>query len=498
MKRLVKARSSLAEKYDNSNSACGLECTSRLSEPLRAGAEHRHRGVAMIWVAIILFLLILLVGLSLDSAKGFLTAHQLQNAADAAALAAARVVKIDPNESRMTAIAVAIRNFADGNGVQLADNPDNFVDGDIVIGWYDRDAGKFTPTLNGVNAVKIVARRTDTSLGGPVPINFGPVVGVDTVNIERHAIAMTSGGTGAGMICLRPDEIGLTVNGTVQLAVVDVNNDGFDEGAIQVNSEDDDATRLIGTPDVIADALNIWGDLSYTGGIIPEDYGFPIDTSAPPLPDPLCPDPPETCLPPPYYNPDNDLGEPNGIQITEGSHTFSPGYYAQGFRITGGDVKFEPGIYVLGGRSTGQKSGLVVGGSTTFCAKGVMFYITGDGVVDLAGTGELRITPPEFAKADFCDPSFTYPPSLDFSTYEGVSIFQDRANTNDARIVGTNTMDLDGTLYFPNNHVDLTGTGDGFGNQLICWSAEVSGTGQILINYDGRHRSPGLRSYLVE
>jgi hypothetical protein len=404
----------------------------------------------------------------------------LQNAADAAALAGAQVVKIDPNEARQTAIEVALLNFADGNAVQLADNPDNLPEGDVVIGRYNRSTKEFTPTLDGVNAVKVVARRTDTSLGGKVPLNFGPIAGIDTVNIERYAIAMTSGGTGAGLICLRPDGIGLIVNGTVTLAVVDVNDDGYDEGAIQVNSAADNATRLIGTPEIIADALNIWGDLSYTGGIIPEDFPFPIDTTAPPLPDPLCPDPPETCIPPPSWNPENDLGDANTVTITQGTHVFSPGYYSEGFRISGGDVTFEPGIYILGGNSKGQASGLVVSGNTTFSAEGVMFYITGDGVVNLAGTGELLITPPELGD------------------YEGISIFQDRENTNDARIMGTNEMNLEGTLYFPKNHADLTGTGTGFGNQLIAWSMEVSGTGQILINYDGRYKSPGNKSYLVE
>jgi len=40
--------------------------------------------------------------------------------------------------------------------------------------------------------------------------------------------------------------------------------------------------------------------------------------------------------------------------------------------------------------------------------------------------------------------------------------------------------------------------GDGFGNQLITWSLEVSGTGDILINYDGRNKAPGLKAFLVE
>ena len=53
--------------------------------------HHRYRGVALIWVAILALVLILIVGLSLDVAKVSLVAHQLQNAADAAALAGARL-----------------------------------------------------------------------------------------------------------------------------------------------------------------------------------------------------------------------------------------------------------------------------------------------------------------------------------------------------------------------------------------------------------------------
>ena len=45
-----------------------------------------RRGIAMIWVAIFIGLIILLVGLSVDAAKVCLLAHQLQNGADAVAL----------------------------------------------------------------------------------------------------------------------------------------------------------------------------------------------------------------------------------------------------------------------------------------------------------------------------------------------------------------------------------------------------------------------------
>ena len=61
-------------------------------------------------------------------------------------------------------------------------------------------------------------------------------------------------------------------------------------------------------------------------------------------------------------------------------------------------------------------------------------------------------------------------------------------------IHGTNTLDIGGTLYFPRNHVNITGTGDGFGTQLISNTIEIGGTGTIEINYDGRN--PFLGEYL--
>lgn len=481
--------SSRTRQYRDTTAASDLSSKSRFPKHLQAAASRRNRGVAMLWVVIFLFLIILIVGLGLDGAKAFLVAHQLQNAADAAALAGACVVKLDPNDARQTAIAVALKNFADGNAVELVDNPGNSPDGDVVVGWYSRMLKKFVPALSPRNAVKVVARRTDASPGGPVPLNFGPVVGVDDVDITRYAIAMTYGGTGAGVIALSPEGIGLKINGTVGLFV----NDGL----IQVNSEDDNGANLIGTPDIWAEALNVCGDMGSTGGIDLDSFDFPLDNQAPYMPDPFCPDPPGNCLPPPTWNPGIDLSGGETMKITEGVHLLEPGYYSGGFSITGGDVTLKPGIYILGGGPQG-KGGLVVGGNANLCAKGVVFYVTENGKVDLAGSGTIRVTPPDLEVLDFCDPNFSYPADPQLATYTDVSIFQDRANTNDARIVGTNLLELEGALYFPRNHVDLTGTGDGFGNQLVAWTIEVSGTGDIVINYRGDDPKPSNKSFLIE
>ena len=463
----------------------------RLHKPkaFLSGKSNR-RGIAIIWVTIFLLLLILIVGASLDSAKVYLVANQLQNAADAAALAGGRIVRIDQNQARLQAKAIGEENLADRKPVVLNLNLGNNLSGDIVVGRYIRSTKTFEARTDAVNAMKIVARRTEDSADGPVRLNFGPVVRINNANVATSAIAIASGGFGAGLIALSDTGTGLKINGN---CVVDVN-----DGAIQVNSVDDNAVRIMGQPVVHATELNVTGKSDPTGGFEFEP-GFILNEGAPPIPDPLCPFPPVICLPPPTWDPINDLSPAPGetIQIDDGNHVFEPGFYSGGFKITGGNIAFKPGIYVLDGGPNGF-GGLIVGGEANFCAKGVMFYVTGTASVDLTGTGYIRVTPMILDSNDFCDPAFAYPPGADIVTYEGTTIFQDRTNYNEARIIGTNMLDLDGTLYFPNNHAELGGTGDGFGNQLIAWTVEVHGTGVVGINYDGRNFIPANKSFLVE
>ena len=431
-----------------------------------------RRGIANIWVALLALLLIAFAGLACDAAYVFLVAHQLQNAADAAALAGAQQVRLDVEAAWQATLDMAQRNHAGGEPVRLTENPANEPNGDIVIGLFLRQttppgAGEFTPTFNGPNAVKVVARRVSDSLGGAVPLLFGSIFGVKTINVERTAIAMAGGGTGAGLIALDPTEReSLRVYGTVTLTVND--------GAIQVNSNHSQAVYAGG--DVVIDApnLNVWGDVRFVGGA---QFNGDLNTDAPPIPDPLA------FLPAPTWNPANDLGT---ISVTGGETVnLEPGFYSGGISANSGVVTLAPGIYILDGE------GLNITGNTIFTAEGVMFYITGTGTscLDLTGTGDIRITPPDPDLYIYTDPQV--------NAYEGVSIFQDRTNTNDARIIGTSLLDLEGTLYFPKAHIELGGTGDGFGNQLIANTVEVGGTGTITINYDGRFPAPGFRSWLV-
>jgi Flp pilus assembly protein TadG len=475
------------------------------NDPVISPKYLRYRGIALVWGAVVVLLLILLVGLSLDTAKVYLVVHQLQNAADAAALAGAIDVKADRSKARVQAQAIAAQNIADSNFVTLNLNEDNDPNGDIVLGWYNRLLKTFTPVVDAndpANSVMVVASRNQTH-DGPVSLNFGPIVSVNSISLSgkwqlksgTYAIAMAVGGTGAGLIALADTGRGVEMNGDFTLTVVPMPPALPGEGEVQINSGDDDALTVIGNSTQIdASAINIWGDAYLTS----DELEIPYTTEAPPIPDPLA------SLPEPTWSDTNDLTtatklrvgdpHPNWNRITINSPDpngnpweIYPGYYSGGFYIDGGDapntpcVHFNPGVYILGGSSGAKTAGLCVQAGGYAVSEEAMFYITGDGIVDIQGNGGLRATPPKSG------------------TYEGVTIFQARDNYNESWIQGTADLDLDGTLYFPHSEfTHILGGGWGFGNQLIGWRFEIQGSGIVGIQYDGRNRAPTNKSFLVE
>ena len=421
-------------------------------------------------MVLVLVVLIGFVGLALDVAYGVLVGGQLQNAADAASLAGVRLIRADLMTARQAAQSLALANDAATDPVQLALNEANAADGDIVIGRYDRATDIFTPTLTNPNAVKVVARRTGDALGGPLPLIFAPIFGIDTINLERTAIAMIGGGTGAGMIALEEtDKWTFRLGGNTTLKVYDTSVPGG-EGAIQVNSDNPGALRTDGFPTLVASEINVHA--SYVDD--PPVFDGEVNTNRPRVEDPLA-----SLVPP-----DNWGTNRGTFSATTGeTYTLQPGYYPDGISMAGGTVNLDPGIYVLDG------VGLNITGGDLH-ADGVMFYIVDTtpsdstkSFVNLTGNGVMRITPMPIEQ----DP------------YGGIAIWQASDNTNGASLRGTNEFEgIDGTVYFPTAHVDITGTSDSFGiRQLISNTVNITGAGTLEITYDGRFPAPGSAAFLV-
>ena len=172
-------------------------------------------------------------------------------------------------------------------------------------------------------------------------------------------------------------------------------------------------------------------------------------------------------------------------QTYSGQSTLSPGYYSGGISLPSkANVTLSPGIYAIG------NGGLSIGKNSSLTADGVMFYIVGTGSVSLGGGGNLTLTP-----LDTTDPNFAAD-----SQYQGISIFQSRTDSQAASFGGNSgTTNITGTLYFPDNEVDLGGNSNlTAGNQLIANTVSLSGNSTITINYQGSNPAPGTKVFLVQ
>jgi len=540
-KRAAPQRGKSVMVYSNRKSLCdSASCAQRTeSSPKHA----RYRGIGLVWAAIFGVLMILLIGLSLDTARVALGIHRLHNAADAGALAGALFVKFDQNLARSSALTTAGANYAEQLAVSIDSNPSNDPNGELVVGRWIRQLHLFVPTTVAPSAVKVVGRRLGQREDAPLfSLLFGAALAnVPNTGLEKHAIAWSRGSTGAGIIALAEDpniykaqgwnhETGLLMDGgtIVDLRGVDPATGEAMMGDIQVNSGSTGwpwaSFRLNGSSaEIWAGEFNVSGtsnpDADDTGAweslYADSSYPFSINPYSDPVPDPLA-----GLVPPnvdgmsiPIANVINDpyvathgvaeldpvTGLPTGLKIL----TLTPGYYPGGIRITNGGTRVvltggANAIYALGGGSDG-KSGLVSNGGSLI-ANGAMLYVTGDldgshpsggvvqwGKIDIGGNAPIDIT----SRGDAMDP-----PVIDGEM--GVAIWQDRDNPTYGSIIGTSSTEIAGTIYCGYNPMDVGGTSDSMGNQLIAGALNLHGNVNLGIGYDGRNAIEAYHSILVE
>lgn len=175
------------------------------------------KGIAVIYVAIVIFVLIIFVVLAVDIGYMYVAKAQLQNAADAAALAGAGRLDnpsdftqpVARSEAKIlgelntvvpAGTLVTISNNNDGSNTLIDGSPGN----DITVGnWDDTQNPKYSTTRQPVNAVQVRARRLANSPGGAVGLFFGRVFGWTQMDAAAQAIAVRSTLTTPGLsICV--------------------------------------------------------------------------------------------------------------------------------------------------------------------------------------------------------------------------------------------------------------------------------------------------------
>lgn len=375
--------------------------------------------------------LILTVGLVFDVGVILEDRRELQNAVDAAALAAAVAERDDPSQTAAQAEAYLLANGFDPS------------DADLVVSI---DSGY------GPDQVEVTATLT-------VPTSFFRVINVNSKVVTVRAVGEAQPSVGVADYAI------VSLNETACDAFRKGGNSDLEiiGGGIMVNSSCASGGRAHGNGEIDAERVDY-----YSSG------GFSIQGSASvdPLPtaratravDPLVGLPTPTAT----TSPDSGGTEASPSTATySSSRTLRPGVYWGGVHLSGNATfSMEPGVYVMaGGGFTSAGNGVIEGDE-------VMIYLAshptpGDcGFVSLTGGKDLELTPPTSGD------------------YEHITLWQDEECTDDIGYRGGHDATV-GVIYAPGAQVNITGGGDLGSVQLIADSVYVSGNSDYTVDFTG-------------
>ena len=166
--------------------------------------QHPRRGVIVVLTSFLLTVLFAFLALSVDTGRMVLTETQMQNAVDAAALAASQEisaavyaagqgqgpVEIDANSVAIAAARQMAVEVAEANGVHVD------ADTGVLFGrrTYSDSSGDWPVAWGAspINVVKVVASRTDpdtTAPNGELKLAFGWAIGKESVPLQVSATA---------------------------------------------------------------------------------------------------------------------------------------------------------------------------------------------------------------------------------------------------------------------------------------------------------------------
>ncbi len=429
----------------------------------------RETGQALILFVLALGVLLGFVAMSIDVGMILHERRSLQNAADAAALAAVQELP----ESPSAAIAAA-QEWAANNGYASGyeDGDDDSQGDDDNQGDEGGSSGGATITVNtpyqgDPNSVEVV-------IEVEMPFIFALALGLDSIDVSARAVAGTAPGNignNAAILVLNEHECSaFQMVGTNDVSITN-------GGAIMVNSDCDNeqngAINKTGSSIATIEGGIFYyeeGDwsISGSGALIPEPEPVPSRIS-----DPLA------GLTPPFpyvvdTSPDSGgtVFDPKTRNVNGAAVTLHPGVYWGGMLIQAENVTLLPGTYIMaGGGFATSSSGSIIGDE-------VFFYNTFDpespyspdgkcGPIDLRGSAGFTLDAPTSG------------------TYKDVLFWQDEACTDTVRVAGSGQGGGGGSgiFYAPNAQVELVGGGDLGALQIIADTLTIGGGGEINVEY---------------
>jgi hypothetical protein len=303
-------------------------------------------------------------------------------------------------------------------------------------------AGTITGTMADGSVLNNTFKIYDSGYGGDIQTRRKPAV------FSLVLIALS-----------QEDKTGLLLKNNSNLTVVSDDSDNIIEG-ILVNSLAKDSVLVQGKASISADNLQVAGGIAVKGSLsYPEEMYISENIGKDPYSDFFFLEEPDYAGLPDLCPVNPNTGKASPVIITGGQWTLEPGYYSAGIIIEDATVSCLPGIYHLGGGSNAP-SGLILKGWAVVDANEVMFHVVGTGQVSIGKDAAL------VAKASTS------------SDYKGFLFFQSPQNTSEAVFKGA--TDCSGGLYFPANHIQVTG--NVLCSMLMADTIELSSNAELTVN----------------
>ncbi len=402
-------------------------------------------------------------GLSVTAGDWYFTHRAMQSAADAGALGGAvqLVSELSTGASVSTsAVTTAAKNDTANNG---------FTDGQNGVA--------VTAAINNNQYVTVTVSQpaqlmlAGLFMGGAPTIKATAQAGVVYNGAEPCILATSK---------TKANAIASVGNGSIQANGCPIVNDSTSATADFINGNGTiDASKICGP-----------GGYAVSGG----NGSFnPTPSKCVPIPDPYAsyPVPPEASAPCQHGN--NGIGISSGISIN-GTVTLSPGVYCGGITISSSsNVTFQPGLYIL------RDGGITASGQAVLAGLHVTFYLTGS-------NSQVNIPSDDIALSGQAQVNFTGSRPQDLPTdaryLAGFIFYQDVTAASTGQIMntlsGNSNVKYDGTIYFGNQDVTVTGNGVADGTspftRLIADTITYNGNGTLVFNSDCASSNSGCSS----
>ncbi|MEZ5925871.1 MAG: pilus assembly protein TadG-related protein [Hyphomicrobiaceae bacterium] len=362
--------------------------------------RHDEAGGILVAFAVSLPILVAAVSLAVDYSQSVRARDQMQAAADAAALAAARELGLaNARQTNMSSIVAAV--------------VDSFVSGIAPGKVWGTDLRTTTKVDEGTLKVHV-------TLESSVPIVLGMLAGQTSWGVEVASEAQVIGSPNICILGLDP-----AASGTISL---ERNADVLGERcAVFSNSDHPNGIRSKNSSKLMASLIcTAGGKEGGKGNFLPEPL-----TGCPQFDDPLAERP----------EPAVDVAcRETSLVVSAEKVTLAPGTYCGGLRIEdGATVALERGIYTI------KDGPLVVSGGAELKGDGVGFYFTGSGaVLDLAGDTTVSLA----AAVD--------------GPMAGLLMFESRSQSKSGKhvLLSDNAQTMVGTIYLPRGELQIGGSSE--------------------------------------